>query len=216
MTLPMRIPIDIAKGITAPVLFALMAAYDTWTAAAWVYLGLHGTYGVLWVLKSRFFPDPGWERQVSLLAAAGTFVALWFYWVAGWLLIAGGQEAPGPLIAAAVSANALGTFLVFGADAQKYFVLKARRGLITDGFFSRTRNPNYLGEILIYGSFAALSMHWLPWVICACYWVYFFRNMRRKDASMSRYPEWAWYTARTGLLLPQWSQPDAPRPEGPA
>ncbi len=41
-------------------------------------------------------------------------------------------------------------------------MLKVRRGLITDGFFARTRNPNYLGEMMIYGSFAALSMHWIP------------------------------------------------------
>ena len=29
---------------------------------------------------------------------------------------------------------------------QKYFVLRAKKGLITDGLFSRSRNPNYLGE----------------------------------------------------------------------
>ena len=40
------------------------------------------------------------------------------------------------------------------ADVQKYFVLRAKRGLITDGLFSRSRNPNYLGEMFIYGSFA--------------------------------------------------------------
>jgi hypothetical protein len=27
--------------------------------------------------------------------------------------------------------------------------------------------------------------------------------MRKKDASMARYPEWAAYVARTGLLLPK-------------
>ena len=137
------------------------------------------------------------------------FVALWFYWLAGFLLIAGGHVPPNWLICACIAANVMGTFLVFGSDAQKYFVLKARRGLITDGFFSRTRNPNYLGEMLIYGSFAALSMHWIPWVICGIYWgAVFFPNMWKKDASMSRYPEWEWYVRRTGLLLPKIVQPD--------
>ena len=48
----------------------------------------------------------------------------------------------------------LGIWLHHTADTQKYFVLRARKGLITDGLFSRSRNPNYLGEMFIYGSFA--------------------------------------------------------------
>jgi steroid 5-alpha reductase family enzyme len=42
---------------------------------------------------------------------------------------------------------------------QKYFVLRARKGLITDGLFMLCRNPNYLGEMMIYGSFAGLPVH---------------------------------------------------------
>jgi protein-S-isoprenylcysteine O-methyltransferase Ste14 len=145
--------------------------------------------------------------------AVGVFGALWLYWLAPLLLIWTRAEPPGWLLCLSVAAMVLGTFTVFGADAQKYFVLKARRGLITDGFFARTRNPNYLGEMLIYGSFAALSMHWAPWLVCAAYWVgVFVPNMLRKDRSMSRYPEWAWYTARTGLLFPQPWQPAAAPP----
>jgi protein-S-isoprenylcysteine O-methyltransferase Ste14 len=91
-----------------------------------------------------------------------------------------------------------------GADAQKYFVLRARRGLITDGFFARTRNPNYLGEMMIYASFAIVAGHWLPWLVLAWVWLgVFVPNMLRKDASMSRYPEWSDYKARSGLLLPR-------------
>jgi steroid 5-alpha reductase family enzyme len=50
-----------------------------------------------------------------------------------------------------------------------------------DGLFTRTRNPNYLGEILIYVSFAILSMHWIPFVVLGA-WVFgfFARNMLRK------------------------------------
>jgi Protein of unknown function (DUF1295) len=46
------------------------------------------------------------------------------------------------------------------SDAQKFYILRERKGLIEDGLFTRTRNPNYLGEILIYVSFAIMSMHW--------------------------------------------------------
>lgn len=217
MTVPMRVPIDLSKGVTGLVMLGLMAFYDNFSVAAWVYLALHGTYGLMWVAKSWTFPDPGWERPLSLPAAVGVFLALWLYWLAGWLLISTGAEPSAALIGACVAANALGTFLVFGADAQKYFVLRARKGLITDGFFARTRNPNYLGEMLIYGSFAALSTHWVPWLVCGLYWgLVFVPNMRRKDRSMSRHPEWEAYVARTGMLLPRLTPAPADHRPAPA
>jgi protein-S-isoprenylcysteine O-methyltransferase Ste14 len=90
------------------------------------------------------------------------------------------------------------------SDAQKYFTLQLKKGLITDGLFGRTRNPNYLGEILIYLAYAMLSFHRLPFGILGA-WIFgfFLPNMRKKDASMVRYPEFAAYKARTGMLLPK-------------
>jgi steroid 5-alpha reductase family enzyme len=76
--------------------------------------------------------------------------------------------------------------------------------LLESGLWSRTRNPNYLGELCIYLAFATLSLHWLPFVffgsVIAIEWV---PNMRRKDASLSRYPAFAAYKARSGLLFPK-------------
>ena len=40
-----------------------------------------------------------------------------------------------------------------------------KKGLIEDGLFEYTRNPNYLGEILIYLSFGVLSWHWMPFCV---------------------------------------------------
>jgi hypothetical protein len=73
-----------------------------------------------------------------------------------------------------------------------------------EGLFSRTRNPNYLGEILIYTAFALTSFHWLPFLILAG-WVFgfFVRNMLKKDRSLSRHPEFDEYKKRTGLLFPK-------------
>ncbi len=88
-----------------------------------------------------------------------------------------------------------------------------RRGLITDGFFARVRHPNYLGEMILYASFASLAGHWLPWVVLAWVWTgVFLPNMLRKEASMSRYPEWAACKARTGFLLPSLRPAPAPAP----
>ncbi|MFK8012758.1 MAG: isoprenylcysteine carboxylmethyltransferase family protein, partial [Marinicellaceae bacterium] len=89
------------------------------------------------------------------------------------------------------------------ADAQKYYTLKYKKGLITDGVHKYIRHPNYLGEIMIYGSFALMVMHWLPFVILALVWsMVFLPNMIAKEKSLSRYPEWAAYKKRSGWILP--------------
>ena len=79
-----------------------------------------------------------------------------------------------------------------------------RRGtLITDGLWSLSRNPNYLGELCIYLGFSLLPMHWAPLcglaLIVGGVWV---PNMRRKDKSLSRYPEFAQYKSNTKLIIP--------------
>jgi hypothetical protein len=81
------------------------------------------------------------------------FLALGLYLLAPWLLNSYGAEAPPALLAGAISLNLMGTFLHFGSDAQKQANLQDRPGPILDGFFRYSRNPNYLGENLIYPSF---------------------------------------------------------------
>ncbi len=180
-----------------------MAYYDNYATAPWLYLALHGGYGVLWLLKDRIFPDRRWEEDVPTLLGLVTFLALGAYWVAPWLLISRRVELAAPILAIAVFLNLLGVFLHYGSDAQKYYTLQYRPGLITEGFFGRCRNPNYLGEVLIYSGFALLSWHWLPFVILLGFGVgVFWPGMRQKDQSLARYPDFAAYKARSGLLLP--------------
>jgi steroid 5-alpha reductase family enzyme len=196
--------INLHKGTTALFVVALMVAYQNFGLGPWVYLALHGTYGLLWLLKDRLYPDKQWEQTVPLTTGIFGFGLVSLYWVAPFLLISRGVEPPLPLVAAAIALNLLGVFLHYASDAQKYFTLKYQPGLITEGFFARSRNPNYLGEILIYLSFALLAMHWLPFAIVGLFGaVMFVPNMLKKDRSLARYPEFAAYKARSGMLLPR-------------
>lgn len=199
-----RYVINFHKALTPVVVIALMAFYGNFSIAAWIYLALHGTYGMLWLLKDRLYPDRQWEQPITWPGALAGMGVLSLYWVAPLQLIASGVEPPAALIAAAISLNILGVFLHYASDAQKHFTLKYKSGLITEGFFARCRNTNYLGEILIYFSFAMLAMHWLPYAILAGFTLLLFLpNMRRKDASPSRYPEFEAYRQHSGLLLPR-------------
>lgn len=187
----------------------LMWVYQNDTPAAWVYLALHGSYGLVWILKDLAFPDPNWQKKVTILGGINSFLfVLGWYWVFGWLLISGTSRPVYPLpdyacFCLCISLCILGCVLMIAADAQKFFTLRVKRGLITDGLHRYVRHPNYLGEMMIYGSLALLVWHWLPVVVLAWVWLGVFAvNMVLKEASMSRYPEWAAYKKRSWWLLP--------------
>lgn len=141
--------INLHKGLTSIVVLSLMAAYNNFTLAAFIYLALHGGYGILWLLKDQFYPDKQWEQDFPVGTVIFTFFVIGLYWIAPFILISSGSEPSNILIALAVVINLLGVFFTYGSDAQKYYTLKYKTGLITEGFFTRSRNPNYLGEILI-------------------------------------------------------------------
>ncbi|MGZ6144137.1 MAG: methyltransferase family protein, partial [Myxococcales bacterium] len=197
--------INLQKGGTLFFVLALMVAFDDFSTTAWTYAALHGSYGLVWLLKDHVFPDPAWQKKLTVGGAINTWLlALGLYWIAPVLLVTRRHEAAPAVLGGAILLYALGVVLMVGSDAQKYFVLQAKRGLITGGFFARTRNPNYLGEMMLYASFAIVAGHWAPWLVLAWVWGgVFIPNMLRKDASISRYPEWPAYRARTGLLFPR-------------
>jgi protein-S-isoprenylcysteine O-methyltransferase Ste14 len=176
--------------------------------AAWVYLAMHGSYGLVWILKDLSFPDPNWQRRITIGSSVLVFGVLALYWSFGWLLISGVAQPHYPLpdsiwFCLCLSICIVGSAIMIAADAQKYFTLRVRRGLITDGMFRYVRHPNYLGEMMIYGSFAMMVLHWFPVLVLAAIWGGLFSvNMIMKEASMSRYPEWAEYKRRSWWLLP--------------
>ena len=196
--------INTHKLLTFPFVLSLMVYYQNFTVAPWVYLALHGSYGIMWLIKDSLYPDKQWEEEISTIKGIIVFLFLGSYWVAPFILISGNIQPSAPLICIAIATNLFGLLLHYGSDAQKYFTLKYRKGLITEGFFSRSRNPNYLGEILIYLGFALLTQHWLPLVILVTFSaLVFVPNMRKKDQSLARYPEFSAYKQRSGLILPK-------------
>lgn len=208
---PLRLAtvINAQKGATMLFVAALMVAYGNFSTVAWIYLALHGTYGLCWLLKDRAFPDPRWEVRVTIGGAIMTWVlVLGLYWVIAFLAVSNVLEPRPPpsnaLLAGAVALHTFGLALMIGADAQKSFTLRLRKGLIEDGLFKRVRHPNYLGEMMLYAAYALLARHWLAWAILAWVWsAVFLVNMKRIEASISRHPGWEAYRARTGLLLPR-------------
>ncbi len=204
--------INFQKALMPLYLGALLWIYRDTEAgsstAAWIYLAMHGSYGLVWYLKDKAFPDPSWQVRITALGALNSILAvLGWYWLFGWLLISG-RGGDYPLddkvwFALAISMSTLGMVIMMAADVQKWATLKIQRGLITSGMFRYVRHPNYSGEMMIYLGFALLVWHWIPFAVLAWVWLGLFTpNMMAKEASMSRYAEWSAYKKRTTWVIP--------------
>ena len=205
MQLPHKVFIDTNKGSNAIVVVALMAYYNAWhNETAWVYLALHGIYGLLWISKSRLFPDKQWEQPVPWSTGLATWGFLSLYWIAPYLITSRDLHAAPWLLALCVALWGVGVFLHFASDMQKHVHLQLAPGtLLSTGLWARCRNPNYLGEFFIYLAFVLLGMHWATMIVLGlALFAIWLPNMLKKDRSLARYPEFAAWKARSWLLVP--------------
>ena len=197
--------IDSHKGATFIYILSLMYIYqNTFNINLYIYLALHGSYGILWILKSKLFPDKQWESKCSIWYGLLIWFGLSLYWIAPYLIITQNIQPPNWYIAMCISMYIFGVFFHFTSDMQKFIQLKYHpNNLITDVMFSRIRNINYLGELLIYLGFSLLAMHWAPIIALISFiiiiWI---PNMIKKDKSLSKYENFEDYKKRTNIFFP--------------
>ena len=66
-----------------------------------------------------------------------------------------------------------------------------RKGLISDGMLKYSRNPNYLGEIMIYGSFVHLVNDTISYICVMQVWFQLFTlRMWSKERSFKKKEGW--------------------------
>lgn len=66
--LPQNLYINLHKCGMAVYLFSMMFYFNNFSLGAWIYLTLHGSYGVLWMLKYFAYPDPSFQRNVTVVS----------------------------------------------------------------------------------------------------------------------------------------------------
>ena len=94
MRIKQKYMIDFAKGITwLLVLFLINYFNQINNLTAWVYFCLHGSYGIMWVLKSYIFPDKTWESRVGIPYALLILLGLILYWAPAYIITSTGHQA---------------------------------------------------------------------------------------------------------------------------
>ena len=89
--------VNFHKIVTAFLIYGMMIRYDNYSVAAWVYLGLHGTYGYAWLIKDLAYPNAYFEKQRMTVGGIVYLYAglIGWYWLMPWLLIARHVEPAG-------------------------------------------------------------------------------------------------------------------------
>lgn len=127
---PMRYFVNLFKGLTFVWILSLMWYFHNYSASMYLYLFLHGTYGIFWLFKDLTYPDESFKKMASLGSLILVNILLILYWMMP-LLIASGQAIQEPTtrrITFCVISYLVGVFLMLGADIQKTATLSKRKG----------------------------------------------------------------------------------------
>ena len=206
-TLPLNYFANGTKATMFFYLLSLMWYFKNYSLGAFVYLGLHTCYGLMWNIKTLAFPDRSHQNTMSLGSLPLLFTVLTGYYYLGYFMMSGqGIQNPTPeRVCIAISVFCLGSVIMMTTDAQKYFTLKYRKGLINDGMLSRNRNTNYLGEMMLYGALAYINgteKSYVPWIILLSVWLGVFTlTMFVKELSLRKKEGYKEYKERSWLVL---------------
>ena len=73
---PVHIIVNLQKSLTIVIMYLLMIYFNNYSKGAYIYLSLHGSYGLLWFLKDITFPDKSMHVKTCFLPACALITLL--------------------------------------------------------------------------------------------------------------------------------------------
>lgn len=134
-----------------------------------------------------------WSRIARRVRVPMGFVLAVFYlWIA--------RPAPWSVLAGAAIA-----VLGLGIRALASGAIRKNETLATSGLYAYTRNPLYLGSIVIAGGFALAARSWVVAVVLLVMFLVIYLPVIRGEENFlrSRFPEFAEYERRVPRLVPR-------------
>ena len=186
--------------------FSMMLIKNNFSLPALLITLLHGSYGLIWLTKDLVFGDKSFRVRISYWGVVAVALALVCYASMSFTIINNPEyrfiSVDRMLLAGYL--YIFGVTLMLVADAQKTFTLMVKKGLISNGVFAWTRNPNYLGEIMLYLAFGVVAQSWFSYGYLMYVWLTLFNsNMYKKDLSLKKKEGWKEYSMRSYKLMPK-------------
>ena len=176
--------INTAKALTILLLLVLAAVIGVQDMRQVLYLSLHISYCLWWLLEQWLFPERARQLFNERVGVVSFGFALLFigvlYSLPGLLAFLNPVPISQAAVALAVVLFSFGSLINASADAQKTTAKAMGAGLVSDGIWRRVRHVNYLGDLLIY-----------------------LQRIGQKEKQMAaKYPEFSAWQHRSSRLLP--------------
>lgn len=199
--------INTAKIITILLLVAFALILGIQDVRQVLYLCLHISYCLWWLVEQWFFPL---RRQQIFSEPIGTigfifcllFVGL-FYAFPGYLAFTNSEPISLIVVSVALPLFIFGSLINATADIQKLTAKQYDAGLVKDGIWRFSRNINYFGDLLRYMSFSIVAGSIWAYVVPALITLLYLQLIFKKEQSMSqKYPDYQDYQQSTTRLIP--------------
>jgi len=201
------VAVNAAKVLTIVCLIACAVVFGIAGLRQVIYLCLHISYCLWWLLEQWFYPQ---RRQQLFNEPASLpgfiFILLFvgvFYALPGYLAFT--NPAPLSLTTAAVALPLyiFGSLVNASADVQKFTAKQSGTSLVQDGLWRFSRNVNYFGDLLRYLSFSILAgSTWAYLVPSAIALLYLQRIGQKETAMAAKYPDFTQYQQSSARLIP--------------
>ncbi len=199
--------INIAKIITILCLIALSIVYGINDERQVIYLCLHISYCLWWLLEQLLFPQRRQQIFTEKVGIAGFILILLFigvfYALPGYFAFTNSEPITYLTIAIAVPVYIFGSLINTGADVQKMVAKSFQSGLVQDGIWRSVRHVNYLGDLMRYLSFSIIAGSWWAFILPLVITIFYIQRIIQKEQSMSnKYPDFANYQQNSTRLIP--------------
>lgn len=199
--------INIAKVLTIVLLVAYAFIFGIHDFRQVLYLCLHISYCLWWLLEQWLFPlrrQQIFAEPIDIKGLIGILLFVGaFYTLPGYFAFTN----PSPL--SYITASIALVFYIFGslintaADVQKLTAKQYGAGLVSDQVWRLSRNINYFGDLLRYSSFAVLAGSLWAYLVPGMTALIYFQLIRKKETSMAeKYPDFAQYQQTSTRLIP--------------